>query len=71
MIANNLMTTYPKDVYLQDYSTRVILRPMEQGDGQDLLAFFSRIPIEELYCLKDDVSSPDMILRRANWLDYD
>ena len=64
------LTAYPKELCLQD-GTRVVLRPMAQEDGDALLEFFLRIPGDERYYLKEDVTSPKVTGRWARELDYD
>lgn len=61
---------YPLEVGLRDGS-KVVLRPMEAADGDRLLEFFHRIPEEERFFLKDDVTSPDTVKGWTEHLDYD
>jgi len=56
--------SYPKRVNLRDGS-RVLFRPLEAPDRDALLAFFSAIPEQERFFLKDDVTSPEVI---GDWL---
>ena len=51
---------YPKTVMLRD-GTQVELRPLLAEDGGRLLDFFRRIPEEERYYLKENVTSPEVI----------
>jgi GNAT superfamily N-acetyltransferase len=44
---------------------------MEPGDVEALLEFFRRVPEEERFFLKDDVTSPLVIESWAKHLDYD
>jgi RimJ/RimL family protein N-acetyltransferase len=60
---------YPKEVNLRD-GLRVSLRPMTAGDAEALLQFFLRIPAEDRYYLKEDVTSPRVVQRWAAELDY-
>jgi L-amino acid N-acyltransferase YncA len=64
------LTAYPKKVTLRDGST-VTLRPLSESDAQALTAFFSRIPEDERFFLRDDVSSPDVVGRWISKLNYD
>ncbi len=64
------ITRYPRECELRDGSC-VTLRPMAEGDGEALLAFFRRIPEEERFFLKDDVTSPRVIESWTEHLDYD
>ena len=63
------MTAYPKTVELVDGQT-ITIRPMDKGDGDALLSFFLRIPEEDRFYLKEDVTSPEVIQRWAENLDY-
>lgn len=63
------ITRYPLAVELRDGS-RVTLRPMRGTDVETLLAFFKRVPKEERFLLKDDVTSPQVIQAWAEHLDY-
>jgi len=51
---------YPKTVMLRD-GTQVELRPLLAEDRGRLLDFFQRIPEEECYYLKENVTSPEVI----------
>ena len=51
---------FPKEVGLRDGS-RVLVRSPEDGDEQGLLDFFLRIPEEERFFLKEDVTAPDVV----------
>lgn len=61
---------YPREVELRG-GERVCLRPMAAGDAEALLAFFKRVPEEERFFLKEDVTSPAVIKGWADQLDYD
>jgi L-amino acid N-acyltransferase YncA len=47
------------------------LQPLGQSDGQALSAFFSRIPEDERFFLRDDVTSPKVIARWTTDVNYD
>ena len=64
------ISAYPKTLTLPD-GQEVVLRPMVQQDAQALLDFFLRIPEEDRFYLKEDVTSPSVIQRWAQDLDYD
>ena len=51
---------YPKTFILPG-GTRVELSPLEERDFEALLDFFRRVPEEDLYYLKDDVTDPRVI----------
>jgi L-amino acid N-acyltransferase YncA len=61
---------YPKTVLLRD-NTRVVIRPLTEGDAHRLLRFFQRIPEEERYYLKEDVVSPEVIQAWCRNIEYD
>lgn len=61
---------YPREVVLRDGS-RLTVRPLEPSDGEALLAFFKRVPEEERFLLKEDVTSPQVIQSWIEHLDYD
>ena len=52
--------TYPKTIRLRDGAS-VSLRPLEAKDKVRLLRFFQRVPEEERYYLKENVTSPEVI----------
>ena len=52
---------YPKTVMLRDETRVVSIRPMQAGDKVHLLDFFKRIPEEERFYLKENVTSPEVI----------
>ena len=51
---------YPRTVMLGDGAT-ITLRPLEATDKISLLDFFKRIPEDERYYLKENVTSPETI----------
>jgi L-amino acid N-acyltransferase YncA len=63
------LVVYPKDVPLRD-GARVTIKPMTAEDASALLQLFLRIPPDERYYLKEDVTSPDVIWRWVKELDY-
>lgn len=62
--------TYPKAIRLRD-STTVDLRPLQAEDKARLLRFFERIPESERYYLKENVTSPEVILNWISNIDLD
>jgi ribosomal protein S18 acetylase RimI-like enzyme len=52
-------------------SPEVTVRPLEPGDANRLLEFFRRIPGDERFYLKEDVTSPEIIQRWVENLDFD
>ena len=63
------IAAFPREVGLRDGS-RVLVRPLEDGDEQALLDFFLRIPEEERFFLKEDVTAPDVIRRWVTERDF-
>ena len=67
-------TVYPlpgyPTVYLTEDSQQITIRPMAPSDEKGLLEFFRRIPQEDRFYLKEDVTSPEVIHRWAENLDY-
>ena len=61
--------TYPKTVLLKD-ETPVTLRPLLEEDRSRLLSFFQRIPEQERFYLKEDVTSPEVIHSWTTGLDF-
>ncbi len=61
---------YPKTVMLRDGS-QVQLRPLEAQDKLRLLRFFERIPEAERYYLKENVTSPEVILNWTTNINFD
>jgi len=64
------LEAFPQQVRLRNGAT-VELRPMVSGDRDKVLEFFLRVPEEDRYFLKDDVTSPRVIEGWASHLDYD
>src|SRR3989337_3540467 len=59
----------PKEIALRDCS-RVLVRSPEDGDEQGLLDFFLRIPEEERFFLKEDVTAPGVVHRWVTERDF-
>jgi ribosomal protein S18 acetylase RimI-like enzyme len=64
------LEAFPQQVRLRNGAT-VELRPMVSADRDKVLEFFLRVPEEDRYFLKDDVTSPRVIESWASHLDYD
>ena len=54
------LEAYPKTIMLRD-RTEAIIRPLAEADKTALLNFFQRIPEEERYYLKENVTAPAVI----------
>jgi L-amino acid N-acyltransferase YncA len=67
-------TVYPipgyPTVYLTEDNENVTIRPMVSSDKDALLDFFRRIPQEDRFYLKEDVTSPRVIEQWSANLDY-
>jgi L-amino acid N-acyltransferase YncA len=67
-------TVYPipgyPTVYLTEDHKEITIRPMLPTDQEALLDFFRRIPQEDRFYLKEDVTSPQVIAGWAGNLDY-
>ena len=60
---------FPKEVGLRDGS-RVLVRSLEDGDERALLDFFLRIPEEERFFLKEEVTMPAVVDRWVRERDF-
>lgn len=65
-----MLEEYPKEAILKD-GTPVILRPLEYGDAERLVAFFQRIPEDDRWYLRHDVSDSATIRQWALGVDYE
>ena len=65
-----VLKEFPKEVLLSGNNLQVSIRPLAPGDAVELLAFFSRIPEEDRFFLKEDVTSPEVISTWAEEIDY-
>ena len=64
------ISTYPKLLPLRD-GEEVAIRPMTPGNEGTLLDFFLRLPEEDRFSLKDDVTAPGVIAGWVRDLDYE
>jgi L-amino acid N-acyltransferase YncA len=69
MLTSNI-SVYPKLVPLRD-GKEVTVRPMTPRDEGTLLDFFLRLPEEDRFYLKDDVTAPGVIAGWVRDLDYE
>lgn len=60
---------FPTTLRAEDGS-QIAVRPMQPQDEKALLEFFRRIPEEDRYYLKEDVTSAEVIGRWAKEVDY-
>jgi L-amino acid N-acyltransferase YncA len=64
------LSAYPKSFALRD-QREVTVRPLAENDDDELLRFFSRVPPDERYFLKHDVTSRGVISRWTKNRDFD
>lgn len=64
-----MLEGYPKEIMSKD-GIPVLIRPLVKEDEQALLKFFSRIPEEERWFLRDDVADPEVMREWITNLDY-
>jgi L-amino acid N-acyltransferase YncA len=65
-----MLEEYPKEAILKD-GTRVTLRPLEREDAEQLVAFFQRIPEDDRWYLRHDVSDLATVRQWALGVDYE
>ena len=65
-----MLDDYPKEVVLKD-GTLVTLRPLVRDDAELLVAFFQRIPPEERWYLRHDVSNAGIVRQWAQEVNYE
>jgi L-amino acid N-acyltransferase YncA len=65
-----ILAPYPKTILLRD-GTEITLRPLAAEDKTQLLQFFERVPEEERYYLKENVTAPENIQRWTSDIDLD
>lgn len=65
-----MLVKYPRTIVIRDDS-RIILKPMEKGDGDKLWEFFQNVPSEDNIYFKNDVTDKGTIERWVENLDYE
>jgi L-amino acid N-acyltransferase YncA len=65
-----MLDEYPKEVVLKD-GTLVTLRPLVREDAELLVTFFQRIPPEERWYLRHDVSNAGIVRQWAQEVNYE
>jgi RimJ/RimL family protein N-acetyltransferase len=65
------MGTYPKEVRIGEEQTLVLVRPLAPDDATALGEFFRRIPEEDRYYLKEDVTAAEVIETWTSNINYD
>lgn len=64
-----LLDAYPKTITLKDGAT-VLVRPLAQGDFEQLLAFYTALPEEDRLFLRHDVRDPEVVRKWTEELDF-
>ena len=65
-----MLDEYPKQIVLKD-GTSVTLRPLEAADVDQLVAFFQRVPENDRWYLRHDVSHEELVRHWALTVDYE
>lgn len=65
-----MLESYPKEIMCKD-GNPIVLRPLVRDDENELKGFFSRIPEEERWFLRDDFADPEVLHRWMEDLNYD
>jgi len=58
-----VIRSFPKEIELPKSEQLITVRPLNSEDAFRLSEFFSRIPEEDRYYLKEDVTSAEVIVR--------
>jgi L-amino acid N-acyltransferase YncA len=66
-----VIRTFPKEIELPNSELRITVRPLKSEDAFRLSEFFSRIPEEDRFYLKEDVTSAEVVGNWAQHIDYD
>lgn len=53
-----MLENYPKEIMAKD-GTPILIRPIAREDAVELQAFFSRIPQEERWFIREDMADPE------------
>ncbi len=65
-----MLKDYPKTIVTKD-GTLVRLRPVVPGDEEGLMSFFSEIPLDEQWFLREKLTDPIFLKKWLTRLDYD
>ena len=68
--ATLLQTKYPVVITLED-GLRATLRPLRKDDKVALVQFFQRLPAEDRFYLKDNVTSPEVVREWSERMDFE
>ena len=70
MLATTALQEYPVHMTLRD-GTEMSIRPLEGGNKVPLLQFFQRIPEEDRFYLKENVTAPEVIHEWTEHMDLE
>ena len=65
-----LTRAYPKEASLKD-GHRIVIRPLNSGDFDKLYDFFQALPEEDRLFLRHDVTSPEVVHKWLEQIDFD
>jgi GNAT superfamily N-acetyltransferase len=65
-----LSKRYPTEIVLED-GTKVTIRPLEREDKVPLIQFFQRIPEDDRFYLKENVTAPEVIHQWTEHMDLE
>ncbi len=65
-----MIKDYPKAIVTKD-GTSVLLRPATKADEMALNKFFSEIPVEEQWFLREKLTDPELLHQWLETVDYD
>lgn len=64
------LQNYPKHVRLEN-GTHIVIRPLTKDDKITLLQFFQRVPEEDRFYLKENVTAPEVIHQWTEHIDLE
>jgi len=67
---NPMLDEYPKEIILTD-GTSVTLRPLERNNADALVAFFQRVPVDDRWYLRHDVTDQAVVRSWATEINYE
>ncbi len=70
MNVTQLLQRYPVEMELED-ETRATIRPLNREDKVALARFFQRVPEEDRFYLKENVTAPEVVQDWIESLDYE
>lgn len=70
MVVSQALKRYPISVMLED-DTKAVLRPLRREDKLGLARLFQRIPEEDRFYLKENVTAPEVIHQWTEHMDFE